>query len=184
MDFSLATEHEILRNSVRNFALKEIQPQARILILLRDPIDRAWADYHMHSARNPEENRDFPQAVEDELAGRVVDFRRRYLHKSTYAAAVGRYLETFPREQVRVLRSEDFFDPHRTGEILAETFRFLGLKPLAMANFPVHNRGRYTEAPPPELRRRLESHFRPDGEALRQLLGDSFCWCDPPCRPR
>ncbi len=29
MDFSLATEHEILRNSVRNFALKEIQPQAR-----------------------------------------------------------------------------------------------------------------------------------------------------------
>ena len=31
MDFSLATEHEILRNSVRNFALKEIQPQARDL---------------------------------------------------------------------------------------------------------------------------------------------------------
>lgn len=29
MDFSLSTEHEILRNSVRNFALKEIQPLAR-----------------------------------------------------------------------------------------------------------------------------------------------------------
>ncbi|MBT8405965.1 MAG: acyl-CoA dehydrogenase family protein [Deltaproteobacteria bacterium] len=29
MDFSLATEHEILRNSVRNFALKEIQPLAQ-----------------------------------------------------------------------------------------------------------------------------------------------------------
>ncbi|MEJ2234986.1 MAG: acyl-CoA dehydrogenase family protein, partial [Syntrophobacterales bacterium] len=29
MDFSLATEHEILRNSVRNFALKEIQPLAK-----------------------------------------------------------------------------------------------------------------------------------------------------------
>ncbi|UCG13787.1 MAG: acyl-CoA dehydrogenase family protein [Deltaproteobacteria bacterium] len=31
MDFSLSTEHEILRKSVRNFALKEIQPLARIL---------------------------------------------------------------------------------------------------------------------------------------------------------
>ncbi len=29
MDFSLSTEHEILRSSVRNFALKEIQPLAR-----------------------------------------------------------------------------------------------------------------------------------------------------------
>ena len=31
MDFSLATEHEILRNSVRNFALHEIQPLAQDL---------------------------------------------------------------------------------------------------------------------------------------------------------
>ena len=29
MDFILSTEHEILRNSVRNFAVKEIQPHAR-----------------------------------------------------------------------------------------------------------------------------------------------------------
>jgi alkylation response protein AidB-like acyl-CoA dehydrogenase len=31
MDFSLSTEHEILRNSVRNFSIKEIQPLARDL---------------------------------------------------------------------------------------------------------------------------------------------------------
>ena len=31
MDFSLSTEHEILRNSVRNFSVKEIQPLARNL---------------------------------------------------------------------------------------------------------------------------------------------------------
>ena len=31
MDFSLSTEHEILRNSVRNFSTKEIQPLARDL---------------------------------------------------------------------------------------------------------------------------------------------------------
>jgi alkylation response protein AidB-like acyl-CoA dehydrogenase len=31
MDFSLSTEHEILRNSVRNFSIKEIQPLARNL---------------------------------------------------------------------------------------------------------------------------------------------------------
>ena len=31
MDFSLTTEHEILRKSVRNFALKEIQPLAQDL---------------------------------------------------------------------------------------------------------------------------------------------------------
>lgn len=31
MDFSLSTEHEILRNSVRNFSVKEIQPLARDL---------------------------------------------------------------------------------------------------------------------------------------------------------
>jgi alkylation response protein AidB-like acyl-CoA dehydrogenase len=29
MDFALSTEHEILRNSVRNFSIKEIQPLAR-----------------------------------------------------------------------------------------------------------------------------------------------------------
>ena len=49
--------------------IARIAPDARLIVLLRDPVARTWSDYNMLRTRNPEESRTFEQAIDDELGG-------------------------------------------------------------------------------------------------------------------
>lgn len=161
--------------------IREITPKARVIVLLREPVARAYADYTMHRARNPLETRSFEQAIDDELAGRPAPvggegFRTRYLYKSTYAPHVRRCQEIFPRDRLLILRSDDFFHRDRTADVMRRVFRFLDLEAVAMEEFPIHNQGTYDHPMQPELRKKLQNHFRPHNEELAALLGGDFQW--------
>lgn len=71
-------------------------PDARIVVSLRDPVERAWSGYVMLVTIGCEP-RTFPEAVEEELAGRVaVDARPPpYLARGRYAEQLERYLDVF-----------------------------------------------------------------------------------------
>ncbi|MFC5727448.1 MULTISPECIES: sulfotransferase family protein [Nocardioides] len=82
-------------------------PGAKILILLRDPVQRAFSHYLM-DVREGLETRPFLEAVAADDAR--TDRRwgtacHLYIDLGLYAAQVGRYLEVFPRENILVLES-------------------------------------------------------------------------------
>jgi hypothetical protein len=109
-------------------------PAMRIIVLLRDPVARAWSHWRMEYARG------FEQAP---FAWCIREGRRRlfeaepwghhrafsYVERGFYGEQVERLLALFPREQVLVLTAEALqAEPAAT---LATVRAFLGLPPAA-----------------------------------------------------
>ena len=92
-------------------------PDARIIYILRDPVDRIRSAYH-HALSTGAEGRELSRAVL---------FDARYVYTSSYARQLERYLEVFERDQILCLRFEDFnADP---AGVIDTTLQFLGLDP-------------------------------------------------------
>lgn len=102
--------------------------ELRILMILRDPVARAWSHYSF-KRRNGEENLAFEEAVRPETIsarlGRHYSTGFDYLGYGRYHDQVKAYLDRFPR--VRVYIHETWKRDPAAG--LADALRFLGLDP-------------------------------------------------------
>jgi hypothetical protein len=162
-------------------------PDVRLVVLLRDPVDRAYSHYRK-MRRMGLERLSFEEALDREekrLAGEeerlLADPRHRsrhhrrhaYVARGLYADQLERWLAHFPREQLLVLRAEDFFE--RPAETYAQTLDFLGLRPWQSPAFEARNP---TSDRPldPALRTRLEVRFAEPNARLALLLGRDLGW--------
>jgi hypothetical protein len=163
-------------------------PDVRLVVLLRDPVKRAYSNYWERRGSGFEPLPTFAEAVEAEES-RLAGEAERLIADPTYYSldhdchsylARGRYLEhlrpwleLFPRERLLVLLSEDLYaDPVGA---LARTHRFLGLPVLPPPRVPHHNR--LTVDPiDPGLARTLRDYYRPHNQALAADLGMELPW--------
>jgi hypothetical protein len=167
--------------------LRAVAPEARLIAVLRNPIERAYSHYVLERARG-DEALDFVAAIEAEAerlageearlvseAGYVSEAHKHasYLARGDYAPQLERWLARFPRERLLVIRSEDLYE--RTAETFARVTSFLGIPPGAPRSFEVHNR---LSGPPldPAVRARLSRHFAPRNARLAALLGWDPGW--------
>jgi len=107
-------------------------PKIKLLVLLRNPVERAFAHWNMQRFKG-REPLDFFDAVREEktrIAGAPPTEARRfaYVDRGFYAQQLERLFRFFPRDQVRVVKFDEFNDKQR--ETLASVFSFLGLEPL------------------------------------------------------
>lgn len=104
-------------------AIHSVSPGARIVISLREPVERTQSSF-LSLVSDGVEERTFAQAIADDLAGRRVPGRPLYVKPKLYSPGVARYLETFG-DQVHVLFFEHLVrDPAAT---MRELYRFLGV---------------------------------------------------------
>src|SRR6266480_5990174 len=88
--------------------------QIKLLILLRNPIDRAFAHWNMQRFKD-REPLDFLDAVKEEprrIAQPLTIESRRfaYIDRGSYSKQLERVFKFFPQEQVRIVKFEDFRD--------------------------------------------------------------------------
>lgn len=77
----------------------------KILILLRQPVDRAWSNYQ-HYVRDLKEPRSFGDAVEQELADPAsIPANRHYVNMGFYSSAVSAFLRGF--SEVKIVLFDD-----------------------------------------------------------------------------
>ncbi len=128
--------------------LHRVAPGARLIAILRQPVERAYSDWWMKYCQGTETD-DFDTAVArnlDSLQGqerfadpeewqRHLDAAshrlayKTYVDFGCYATQLDRWLGVFPREQIMVLFTEDLRDsPHET---LQRLFRFIGVSEQA-----------------------------------------------------
>lgn len=81
--------------------IAEILPAARLLVQLRNPVDRAYSDYCMLFRRGA-----VTANIEDYLDPRRAQFRR-FLDNGLYNAHLTRWMGLFPREQFAILLFDD-----------------------------------------------------------------------------
>lgn len=163
------------------------QPGVKIIALVRNPVDRAYSNYH-HELRGKWENLSFREALLAE-PGRTEGTEERiirdngmfcsdhnhysYLQRSAYYSQLMRYYNLFDHDNIMVIRSEDFYEDEQ--KVLLETHEFLGLEPVKQE---VGAFGGIKEYPPldVDLREKLVKFFRPHNVQLEEFLKRDFGW--------
>src|SRR5215467_2933897 len=107
-------------------------PKIKLLIILRNPVERAFAHWNMQRFKG-REPLDFFDAVREEqtrIAGAPATEARRfaYVDRGFYARQLERLFNFFPPEQVKAVKFEDFKAKQR--ETVRSILSFLGRKPL------------------------------------------------------
>jgi hypothetical protein len=99
----------------------ELIPDAQLVAILRNPVERAHSVF-LHLRRDGyEERTDFVEV----LSNLDVEGRWAYLEEGEYARALERWLEFFPRGHLRIVLYDDFAsDPQK---VLSELFSFVGV---------------------------------------------------------
>lgn len=163
-------------------------PEVKVIVLLRDPVERAFSGYKHEVARGFE-TESFERAVEledERLAGEVERMvadpaynswshrHQGYVHRGQYADQLERILEVLPRERLHLIESDDFF--RAPAEVFDGVTTFLSISPSRPRQFDQYNArpGKMS----PEVRARLEEHYRPHDERLTAILGRAPGWTE------
>lgn len=162
-------------------------PDVRIIVVLRDPVERAYSHFKERTHHGGE-TLSFEEALDAE-ADRIRGEEERILADNSYVSAEhenhsylaqGRYLDMlprwfkfFPRKQIHIALSEEFYaDPNRQ---VNEVWKFLGLPPSRLRSRVRYN---YLPAPgmAPETRRHLQESLTEHNRDLVDLLGRPLPW--------
>src|SRR6266705_4808157 len=147
-------------------------PKIKLLVLLRNPVERAFAHWNMQRFKG-REPLDFFDAVKEEktrIAGAPPAEARRfaYVDRGFYAQQLERLFKLFPREQVKGVKFEEFKDKQR--ETLASIFSFLGIGPVRSVPGKDRNVVPYERVMNWEERIFLYNLFADDIAKLEQML--------------
>ena len=139
-------------------------PEARLVYLVRDPVERA-ASQHAHHVRDGDE----PRPVEEAL----LDPRSQYLSRSRFHARLAPYLEHFRLDQVHVVVQERLLRARRAE--LAQIYAHVGADPSWWSDELEQRWHVGDPVPVPErLRRLFADEVADDVAALRALLDDGL----------
>jgi Sulfotransferase family len=181
-------------------------PQAKIVAILREPVERAHAHYWFKVLWDFDRSPTFEELLAAEAAsGRQLPLD--CFNHGRYHAHLSRYYDLFPEDQLRVYLYEEWRDSPQ--EMLLDLCGFLGidaelLLPVQTKNVTYAPRSRWLRRcvlsrrfpgleqldrrynlvrPPPireETRQQLLGRYRPDIEQLQALIGrDLSHWLDP-----
>jgi hypothetical protein len=169
------------------YRIAETLPDAKLIVLLRDPVERAYSHYRHELARGFEDL-SFEEAIEREpqrLAGELEKMRadpsynsfsyqhHTYVTRGHYAEQLEVWYSLFAKPQILVLRSEDLFADPDTA--YREVLDFLGVPPVSLPAYETFNPRPYGEMNE-ATRRRLVAHFAEPNSRLYELLGVDFGW--------
>ena len=150
-------------------------PDARLIIMLRNPVDRAYSAWNQFnqqleiSSQWGWEEMAFEQAFERGVREREGVFAN-LIGSGMYMPQISHLLRFYSRDQIHILITERFRlapeDEYR--KVLA----FLGLTPEGGVDFMNHNVRRYSQPMAQATRQRLGQFYQPYNELLFRFLGE------------
>lgn len=164
-----------------------LMPEAKLIAVLRNPVDRAFSHYRHEVALGREELsfEDALDAESDRMRGELERMARdpsyfshawwnyTYAARGNYAEQLERWFAAFPHEQLLVLISEDLLEEPAAS--YARTLDFLGVRPHELRSFPRIFARDYSEMSP-ATRERLGHEFEEPNRRLAALLGRKLPW--------
>lgn len=166
-------------------------PDVKLIVMLRDPVIRAFSQFMMIRKRGREAESDFMEALKLE-AGRLSNLRPiddeqaapddfsgfyqfSYQKRGLYGEQIERWLQCFTLDQFHFIKSEEFFaSPEKS---LQSLYAFLEIAEIMPDTFPKLNSHTDVKLNVDNIEH-LYEYFRADGILLRNMIGDRFRW-DP-----
>lgn len=146
-------------------------PNTKLIVLLRNPVSRAFSRYKNHFL-SQKTTKTFEECIEECL--QTVDsddFQfEHYLAYGLYAKQLKNWLKFYPKEQLLIIISEDFFE--NTQECMNRIYTFLNLKPFKNEKLWARFKGSNELKLNPETKTFLEEFYRPYNEDLQRLFDE------------
>jgi len=160
--------------------ISKLLPEAKLIVLLRDPVERALSQV-FHSQRLGLEPLPLAQALAAEPkrleTGDPMHLQEHsYISRSRYLEQLDRYEELFPANQILVIQSEAFFaSPKATWQRIEH---YLQLQPAPCPEItPTVNAGRKESAHVPEhLKLELQNSLRDTAAGVLRRYGFGWQW--------
>lgn len=180
----------IVPNLAFPFFASAIAPKAKVVVILRDPVDRTFAHWRWDNVliqrlkKDPlwQNRPEFDEIVQLEISAlRESGFTRfqvagagcGYVQHSIYYPFLKLLRRFYPAEQILCLAAEDFFSGPTA--VVSQVHKFLDIPPCNISSQPVKN-----SAPPGKMtdatRNVLSEYFAPHNEKLYRLIGRDFGW--------
>lgn len=110
---------------------------AKIIICLRHPVERAYSAYNYMVLRG-RETLSFEQAIEQDKHRQNYEYIWRYLNGGFYYKAVKHYIDVFGKDNVKIVLFEEF--AKNVQNEMNEIFKFVGLEPMSIKADVVFNK--------------------------------------------
>ena len=167
--------------------IKKIIPDVKIIVSLRNPIDRAYSHYQM-SVRKGFENLSFEDAIafeEERLNGEKEKIIKNgnydslpfknfsYLNRGLYFEQLQNWLNHFHKEQFLIFSAEKLRNDTR--KIFSKIYKFIDLPDWDPKIQLKRNERNYPEMNP-DTRQKLIEYFKPHNQKLYNFLNRKFEW--------
>jgi hypothetical protein len=176
----------------------QVMPNAKLIVLLRNPVDRAYSHYSMNKRnlkqkRGVEVQAEFKKVVEEEMdllsrfrppappsenthsytkENSAIGRKCFHLASGIYINSLHRWLSFFAKENFLVLKSEDLFENPEL--ITDQVYQFLCLS-SHQGVYDVFNEGS-RQTIDKDLRERLVEFYKPYNQILYDYLDRDFQW--------
>ena len=155
-------------------------PHMKLVVLLRNPVDRAISQYYMF-ARARIDKSSIEKSISSALEVLNIqsnmnpyhDLSTRYIKRGQYIDHLSKWMEIFPKRQFLILKSEDLFaNPEAT---VNQVFQFLGVETYQLQEYSNQNKGKYPSVSQ-SVRKTLSDYFLPFNQQLEEYLDIKFNW--------
>ena len=166
-------------------ALKNYMPDAKIIILVRDPIKRSFS-YFQHETRAGRINKPFDELIDYEYKQFIEkgilfhedlyehpQLKDTFLLGSLYSEYIELLLKHYSKKQVLLISSEKLFSEPEV--VYNNVLNFINIKPYKNTRFKVFNSGNYNFDRIPESEF-LSKFYAPYNTKLESIVDMKFNW--------
>ncbi|MFB6340654.1 sulfotransferase [Saccharicrinis sp. FJH62] len=184
--------------------IKQLIPNSKLIIILRDPIERAISHFNYYSSKtslfaknNPLsiENREIRQAFLEDINGAEKEWNKQYCRFSRYGEQIQRFYNLFESNKILVLDFEELQNYPK--EILNKISNFLDIDPTYFETYRktsnkmtsaesfdpkkkkelnIYNSQEYSIELPSDLKKELINFYKEDISLLLTLSKTNFSW--------
>ena len=166
--------------------IKATLPRVKIIILLRNPITRAFSHYQQEISRG-RETVSFAEAIQNEKKQIEIESKKvrngnynsefhqhkSFVDRGIYYPQVKKYYDLFGKDRVLVINSEKFFS--ELDLIYGKVLNFLDIEPFMVKDKKTVLKGTYGNLKIDKLDE-LKSFYLPHNKKLYELIGQEYDW--------
>lgn len=165
----------------------KVVPNAKIIVMLRNPVDRAYSHYQMERDHK-QEDLTFEDAIEKEperIKGEIKEMlnnknnsgrnypHRAYVKSGEYLEQIEPWMKLYPKENFMFINSEEF--NKNPSLVYNQVLNFLGLEYFELKTYEKIRKRKY-EKMNLDVRKKLIEYYRLPNQNLFKFLGINFNW--------
>ncbi|MDB9721748.1 sulfotransferase domain-containing protein [Nitrosopumilus sp.] len=162
----------------------ETLPNVKLILVLRNPVDRTYSHYQASTKRGIKTKKSFQEILDkdlkkyEEVKNDDSEYKNfilnSYIGPSIYVKLVKEWLKYFSSEQLLILSSEELKKNHK--EVFSKIHNFLNIKDEEIDTVTKHNTGGDYTPLNSELRQKVIDFFKPHNEELFNIINQKFDW--------